>query len=110
MASAAESDSRTEAGRQRSAVTPNHKLNTITRYAFAFSLVGLALAARLALTSHFQYQVPYGTFFLAVVLAAFTVGSGPTAVAIVLGYLCANWFFVEPVHTLVPHTSTDVAR
>jgi signal transduction histidine kinase/CheY-like chemotaxis protein len=80
------------------------------RYALAFGLVGIALAARLALAPQLQGRIPLSTFFIAVVLAAFLAGPGPTATAAILGYLAADWFFIEPVHAVGPHSSTDVVR
>ncbi len=82
----------------------------VGRYALAVSLTGVALAARFALTPELEHHLPFATFFVAVVLTAFVAGPGPTVTAVVLGYLAAEWFFVEPPHAIGPHSGADWAR
>jgi len=76
------------------------RVSTIARYAFAVWLVVLASVLRPALAPGLQ-PLPYATFFVAVVLTGFVAGPGPTVLAFVLGYFCANWFFIEPVHVIL---------
>jgi len=80
------------------------------RYALAVGLTGAALILRLVLARQLQDRIPLSAVFIAVVLAAFLAGPGPTALAAVLGYLAADWFFIAPFHELGPHSSADWVR
>jgi two-component system CheB/CheR fusion protein len=82
----------------------------IARYALAVALTGVALVARLLLAPQLRDRIPLAPFFVAVVLAAFLAGPGPTATAAVLGYVVADWFFIEPLGALGPSSSTDLVR
>jgi signal transduction histidine kinase len=63
-------------------------------YAVAVLSVGLALAARLALDPILGNRQPLATFIIAVAVSAWFGGVWPGLVALVLGYLTADWFFI----------------
>ena len=70
-------------------------------YGLASGCVGVALALRLALDPLWKDRLPYVSFFLAVlVVAQFAEEAGPSAFAIVSGFLLGDWFFVQPRHSL----------
>jgi len=85
-------------------------MNVGARYALAVGLAGAALVIRLVLAPQLQDRIPLSGFFMAVVLAAFLAGPGPTATAAVVGYLAADWFFIAPSHDIGPHSSADLVR
>jgi signal transduction histidine kinase len=85
-------------------------VKVVARYGLAVWLTGVAFVVRLALAPYLHQQQPFATFFIAVILTAFLAGFGPTLVAFVLGYLTAEWFFIEPLHALGPHSSGDLIR
>jgi signal transduction histidine kinase len=68
------------------------------RYGFAVGAVLVATAVRLAFNKVLGVQNPYGTFNLAVVLAAWFGGRGPGLLAAALSALCIDWFLLRPVH------------
>lgn len=73
----------------------------LARYATAVGAVVLAWAAREAFTPLWgPTRLPFIFFFPAVVLAAWFGRLGPGVLAIVLSALAANWFFIEPRHSL----------
>jgi len=83
-------------------------IHVVIRYTLAFGLAALGLLARFALAPQLDHQLPYATFFVAVVLAAFFAGPGPTLLTTVLGYLAVNWFVMG--HAFGPRTATEAAR
>jgi PAS domain S-box-containing protein len=70
------------------------------RYGFALAIVVAATALRLLLDTAFGNHVPYITYFVAVVLAAWFGGVGPAVMALLLGAAAAAYFFINPRHTL----------
>ncbi len=65
------------------------------RYGIAVMVVALALGLRLAMRS-LPEAYPFSTFYAAVTVAAWFGGAGPGVVAIVLGFLAADYFLVPP--------------
>jgi PAS domain S-box-containing protein len=61
------------------------------------SVVG-ALAARMALDPILTDRQPFPTFMLAVIVAAWFGGFRPALLALGLGWLCADYFFMPPRH------------
>jgi len=76
-------------------------------YLLAAVCVGLALLLRLALDSLWQDRLAYAWFFIAVFVVAQFAENGPTAFAIVAGFLLANWFFVAPRHSFLVGGAVD---
>ena len=65
-------------------------------YALAILLVGLMLLARLLLEPALQGRLPYVFFSGAVLFTAIYTGIWETLLALILGFLAAEWFIVEP--------------
>ena len=77
---------------------PKHR-GWIARYAVAGLCVALAVVARGLLDPVIGDRQPFPTFYVAVTIAAWFGGLGPTLFALVLGYLAADWFFIPPHNT-----------
>jgi PAS domain S-box-containing protein len=70
------------------------------RYLLPVLFVSLAVVSRLALEPVLQGRLPYSFFFVAIILTAMTSGTSETFLAVLLGFLAAEWFFIEPVRSL----------
>jgi PAS domain S-box-containing protein len=82
----------------------------IVRFALALMLTAFALSSRMALDPHLKRELPYVTFFVAVVVTSSLAGPAPAILAAVLGCIAGKWFFIEPRHALGPHSSADWFR
>jgi K+-sensing histidine kinase KdpD len=76
-------------------------LDGIQGYLAAAACVGLALLLRLALDPLWGDRLAYVTFFLAVFIMAQFAATKPVLVAMLAGFLLADWFFVPPRHSLL---------
>jgi PAS domain S-box-containing protein len=85
-----------------------HERGIGLRYSAALAFVALALAARAALDTFLGNAHPFPMFLAATVLAAWYGGIGPALVALVCGYLAANWFFMPPRHSFADFDSLHV--
>ena len=70
------------------------------RYGFAVLAVAGATVIRALLDPFVADYQPFAFFFVAIAAAASVGGIGPALLAIVLGYLAGDWFFVAPRHEL----------
>ena len=68
----------------------------LVRYAAAALFVALALLARWLLDPVLSDRQPFPTFYISLTAAAWWGGLRPTLLALVLGYLAADWFFIPP--------------
>jgi two-component system, LuxR family, sensor kinase FixL len=75
------------------AITPGSPL---VRYGFAIVVVAVATAVRLLLDPLVADQVPYVIYFLAIVLAAWYGGAGPSLAAVAASGLAAAYFLLPP--------------
>ncbi|HYP26574.1 MAG TPA: PAS domain S-box protein [Blastocatellia bacterium] len=76
------------------------------RYGTAVLSVAMATLIRLMLTPLLgPERVPFITYFLAVVFAAWYGGLGPAMLVVVAGSLLASYFFIPPIGSFVP---TDI--
>jgi two-component system CheB/CheR fusion protein len=66
------------------------------RYAAAVLFVALAFGARWLLNPVLGDRKPFPTFYVSMTAAAWLAGLGPTLLAVVLGYLLGDFFFVPP--------------
>ena len=66
------------------------------RYAAALIAVAAAVVLRMLIDPYLGDRFPFATFFLAVVVTGWFGGLGPALLAVVLGYLAADWFFIPP--------------
>jgi PAS domain S-box-containing protein len=71
-------------------------LDRLPHYGLALLFVGFALLVRLLLEPSVHGQVSYGFFLLAVVATALVADLWETFFALVLGFLVADYFFVDP--------------
>ena len=74
-------------------------------YILTVFLVALMLAVRLLLEPFLQGRLPYSFFYIAVILAAWQGGTAQILTAALLGFLAAEWFFVEPRQSLALATA-----
>src|ERR1043166_5527876 len=70
------------------------------RYGFAVLAVAGATVIRGLLDPFVGDYQPFAFFFVAIAAAASVGGIGPALLAIVLGYIAGDWFFVTPRHEL----------
>ncbi|PWU13556.1 MAG: hypothetical protein C5B50_19120 [Verrucomicrobia bacterium] len=73
------------------------------RYGLSAVVVAVALGVRFALHGVLGERLAFGIFFPATLLAAWLGGLGPGLLALVLGYMLEDFFFVPPLRTLLPH-------
>ncbi|MGE3807144.1 MAG: PAS domain S-box protein, partial [Gemmataceae bacterium] len=78
--------------------TPDSKLRD---YGVGVTAVALAFVIRWLLTPVLGSDLPYPTFFLAVMLTAWVGGLRPALLALVLSLPLAGYFFVAPRYSLV---------
>ncbi len=76
-------------------------LQGVWGYLFTSGAVGLAFACRLVLDQKWGDKLPYITFFVAAIMCIGLTGTGPALLAIISGFILANWFFIPPRHSLV---------
>jgi PAS domain S-box-containing protein len=86
-----------------------HARGFLTRHGIAVACVLAALGGRLALTGFVgPTALPFLFFFPAVMAAAWYGGLAAGALAILLSAAFAKWFFLEPLHSLLPRGGFDV--
>jgi len=73
-----------------------HERPVWLRYGAVLFFVGAALALRTACDPFLGEAHPFPFFLAAVALVAWYGGLGPALLALILGYLAADWFFTEP--------------
>ncbi len=84
------------------------KTSRVFGFGFAAAVVILASLIRYAIDIHVGDELPYAFFYMAVLLTIWLCGVKPAIVVMTAGFLVANWFFVEPRHSLRILTGTDV--
>ena len=70
-------------------------------YLLAAFFVGMAFVLRVTLDPLWGNRLPFGTFFLAQLAIAQLVPEGAFIVAMLSGFILADWYFVAPRHSLV---------
>jgi signal transduction histidine kinase/ActR/RegA family two-component response regulator len=73
----------------------------VRAYGLAVACVGLALPLRWLLDPLWKDRLPFGTFFIAVIVVTQFTGVGPTVLAMMAGFLLGDWFFLSPRHSLL---------
>ncbi len=81
-------------------------ISRLNPYAAAILVVLLATAIRLLFTPWISSQVPFLTFYLAVMVTSWLGGLGPGLVAAGLCTVLANYLFMPPPYQLVPDSGT----
>ena len=75
---------------------PAHSRNCWLRYGASICFVLVALALRAAFDKFLGDAHPFPFFLAAIAVAAWYGGFGPALLALTLGYLAADWFFIPP--------------
>jgi K+-sensing histidine kinase KdpD len=70
-------------------------------YLLAAVCVSVAFLLRLLVDPIWKERLPFGSFFLAVLVVTQFAGKGPSIFATVSGFLLADWFFVFPRYSLI---------
>ncbi|HEU5079144.1 MAG TPA: PAS domain S-box protein [Opitutaceae bacterium] len=79
------------------------------RYGLALGAVAIAIAVRTVVTPQMgPTNLPFITFFPAVAVVAWFGRLKPAIVSLVLSAFAADWFFMEPVHSLSALSGTSV--
>ena len=76
---------------------PRPPTSPLQRFGFAITLVAAATVGRAAMGSALGQRQPFATFYIALILAAWYGGLGPSVLALILGGLSALYFFVAPI-------------
>lgn len=77
-------------------LTARRTTHTPLAYAVAIAATAAALAVRWAMDPLLGHAEPFPTLYGAVALAAWYGGYGPAVLTTGLGYVVANYFFIEP--------------
>ena len=84
------------------------RTHTVATYVVSVLTVMLATFLRLGLDPVLGEHHPFTLYFAAVAIASWYGGLGPGAVAIVLSYFAADWFFITPRFEFNwPHENLD---
>jgi K+-sensing histidine kinase KdpD len=76
-----------------------HRGGAPIRYGFSIVCVAVALGVALALQYYGVRDVELPLFELAIVVATWYAGVGPSVLAVVLSATCYNYFFTEPLYS-----------
>jgi PAS domain S-box-containing protein len=89
----------------------NQKTSRSTLYGYSLALACVVAVFALRWVSHpfLQQHAPLMLFILAVVIASWYGGLGPGLLAIVLGAVLGDFFFIPPYHTLGPRSFVEWA-
>jgi K+-sensing histidine kinase KdpD len=74
----------------------------LARYGVAAALIVVAFAGRYTLYGGMDNRLPFGFFFLAVIVAAWYGGMGPGLFAAAAGLLLGDYFFLPPHGSVGP--------
>src|SRR6266478_6644046 len=80
----------------------------VARYGSGVAAVAAATLARWWLHPMFGSHRPFVTYFVALPLIAWYAGLGPTLLALLVGGLAADVFFIEPASAFAIHDALDV--
>jgi PAS domain S-box-containing protein len=72
------------------------KWRAVTEYGVALGATLIALLIRFALDPYLGDHFPHVTFFIAVAVTTWYAGLGPSFLALLLGGLLTDWFFIPP--------------
>jgi len=71
----------------------------VLRYGFSVVCIAVALGVALIFQRYDFRDVEVPVFGIAIVLATWYAGTGPSVLAVLLASVCANYFFVEPIYS-----------
>ncbi len=83
------------------------RVSGLRGYVVALASVGIALAVRLALDPYLGDSGAFATFYLAVIVTVWLVGTGPAVCASISGVLTTSWFFIHPRHSFLLTNPAD---
>jgi PAS domain S-box-containing protein len=72
----------------------------VLRFCWPVLLTSAAVSLRMLLSPWLGIHLPFATFYISVTLSAILGGALPGFLAIVLGILASDYFFIPPIHTL----------
>lgn len=98
---------RNSGGDRRVNWRPQVLSGSVTAYAFAIFLVGIATALRWGLGFVAQDLQAFTTFYPAVLFATLLGGAGPGIIAALLGGFICWWEYLQPYTALLPLTTAD---
>src|SRR5882724_4205499 len=78
----------------------SHFAPAVSGYALALLVVALAWLVRQALDHVLGDAQAFPSFYVAIALVAWLAGWRPAVLALGLGYLTADWFFLPPKYSL----------
>lgn len=81
---------------QREPLEPHKNVKTRDKYTIALVSVFIAFLVRWSVDSYLNDAFPFATFLIAVAITAWYGGIGLSFMALALGGLISNWFFVRP--------------
>lgn len=81
----------------------------VVRYAIAVLATAAAIGVRALLDPWVGNHIPFALNFLAIIVIGWTCGMGPGVAAMLLGFITANYLFVQPRHTFAIVTAGDLA-
>jgi two-component system sensor histidine kinase KdpD len=87
---------------------PNSPLFTLIEYMLALLLVGFMTGVLDLLRNGLGIQIEALLYLLPVGVSTVVWGLGPGIAAAIAAFLAFNYFFIEPLHTLVVHQPQDV--
>jgi PAS domain S-box-containing protein len=73
----------------------------VKEYGLALGLALAGFGARWLIDPYARHELPYITFYLAVIFAVRFTGTGPALTAIIASFALAKWFFVDPRGTFL---------
>jgi two-component system, sensor histidine kinase len=82
-------------------------VSAVQRYGFAILLTMLATLGRIGMGNALEERVPFGHYFLSVLLTAWIVGTGPAIVALLGGILAAAHWIIPPDNSLWVEEAAD---
>ena len=86
----------------------SNRISTIYRYGAAVFGVAATTGLRFALTPYVGHRLPYVVFYLAIIPAAWLLGTGPTLLAVLLSTVTAVTFFIPPITGFGVTALTDI--
>ena len=86
------------------------RLRRLVRYGFAALWIAAAALARQGLDPALGDKLPYVTFFLAITIVAWQVGSGPALAATFLGFAAAAFLFIPARYDFVIYGQAEGVR
>ncbi len=80
--------------------TRSRRRTAVEAYSLSVLCVAVAFFVRLACDPLWGDRLPFGTFFMAELVVAQFAGVGPFVFTMVTGFVLADWFFIQPRHSL----------